>query len=203
MKNEIVEHRRKFFSLYESIEVTDQRPKTLSLDEGLEHAINMIIAQTNAGGKLIFIGNGGSAAIASHMAIDFWKNIGVKAVTFNEAAALTCLSNDIGYKHVFEKSVNMFAEEKDILVAISSSGKSENILRGVDAAREKGVRVITLSGFGEENPLRQKGEINFYVPESHYGYVEVLHHCLCHAMVDIVLDNKVKLNEGVETSERI
>ena len=102
------------------------------------------------GRKILFAGNGGSAAIASHMAIDFWKNAGIKALAFNDGALLTCVSNDHGYSHVFEKSIEMFAEYNDVLLAFSSSGNSENILRGVVAGQEKQGRIITFSGFKEE-----------------------------------------------------
>ena len=85
------------------------------------------------------------------MSTDYWKNGGMRAIAFNDAALLTCLSNDCGYENVFGKSVEMFADEGDILVAISSSGKSENILNGVHAARKMGAHVVTLSGFKSDN----------------------------------------------------
>ncbi|MCK5579919.1 MAG: SIS domain-containing protein [Candidatus Omnitrophica bacterium] len=176
--------------LFDEVQATDQKGVDLDLDEALEQAIQIIENQHRADGKLIFIGNGGSAAIASHMAVDFWKNGGVKAITFNDAALLTCLSNDCGYSQVFEKSIEMFGEEEDVLIAISSSGQSENILRGAEMALTKGVKLITLSGFDAKNPLRQKGAINFYVPVAHYGQVEVLHHALCHCIIDHFLANR-------------
>ena len=129
------------------------------------------------------------------MATDFWKNAGIKAISFNDSVLLTCLSNDEGYKHVFEKSIQMFAHPADILIAISSSGRSENIIRGVDAMRQKGAKVITCTGFAQDNPLRPKGEINFYVPATHYGHVEVVHHALCHCLIDVIIANKPKLAE--------
>ena len=93
------------------------------------------------------------------MAIDFWKNGGIKAISFNDGPQLTCIGNDYGYKHVFEKPIEMFTDFGDILVAISSSGRSENILLGVQAAKLKGCRIITLSGFDENNPLSSMGGI--------------------------------------------
>ena len=119
------------------------------------------------------------------MAIDYTKNGGIRAMAMNDGAALTCLSNDLGYENVFAKQLEMHAREGDLLVAISSSGSSENILRAVGAARDRGCAVITLSGFSSNNPLRQLGDLNLYVPSGEYGFVEVTHLSLCHAMLDL------------------
>jgi D-sedoheptulose 7-phosphate isomerase len=180
------------FSLTSSIRVTDAKGKKLAFDKGIEIVCSFIISQANSGCKVIFIGNGGSAAISSHMAIDFWKNGGIKAISFNDGTQLTCLGNDFGYKHVFEKPIEMFAELGDVIVAISGSGKSENILLGVKTAKKKGCKVITLSGFDENNPLSTMGEVNFYVPSKTYGPVEVIHHSICHCIIDAIMAEKNK-----------
>ena len=159
----------------------------LDLAGGLDKAARMSREASLSGNKLMFIGNGASAAISSHMSTDFWKNGGIRAVAFNDCSGLTCIGNDYGYTHVFEKPVEMFADQDDILVAISSSGSSPNILRGVEAARTKGCAVITLSGFKPDNPLRALGDLNFYVPAQSYGPVEVLHHAVCHCILDILM----------------
>ena len=125
------------------------------------------------GSKIMFIGNGGSAAIASHMATDFVKNGGLRAIAFNDGAALTCLGNDYGYPSVFAKQIEMHGLAGDVLVAISSSGESANILKAVDAARAGGCTVVTLSGFKQDNTLRGLGDFNLYVPAGDYGLVEV------------------------------
>lgn len=175
------------FDLLSSIRVTDRNSDRLTFPQGIERACRLIKSQTDSGHKIVFIGNGGSAAIASHMAIDFWKNGRMKSLSFNDGAQLTCLGNDYGYKHVFEKPIEMFADSGDILVAISSSGKSENILLGVQAARLRGCNIITLSGFDEGNPLSSLGELNFYVPSNSYGPVEVIHHSICHCILDTIM----------------
>ena len=176
----------KLSTLINQVEVTGKDSNIDGFYHGIEKVCNLIIASSNSGGKLIFIGNGASASISSHMATDFWKTAGVRAVAFNDSSLLTCISNDYGYKFVFEKPVEMFADAGDILFAISSSGKSENILRGVDAAKKMGVTVVTLSGFDKNNPLRGLGEMNFYVPDMSYGHVEIVHHSICHCLVDVV-----------------
>ncbi|MBT4486380.1 MAG: SIS domain-containing protein [Rhodospirillaceae bacterium] len=138
-------------------------------------------------GKLMFVGNGASASIASHMALDFSKNGKVPALAFNDAAALTALSNDEGYDQVFAKQIEYFAAEGDLLVAISSSGNSENIIKAVLAARAKNCDVLTLSGLGAKNQLRQMGDYNMFVPSGEYGFVEVVHGGLIHALLDIFM----------------
>jgi D-sedoheptulose 7-phosphate isomerase len=147
-------------------------------------ASSAIAELRGSGRKVMFIGNGASAAIASHMAADFAKNGGVRALAFNDAALLTAVSNDTSYEQVFEAPVRLFAEPGDILLAISSSGRSPNILRAGRAARELGCRLMTLSGFDADNPLRGMGELNFHVPCLSYGVTEVLHHSLCHCILD-------------------
>lgn len=176
---------RRLGGMYREISVTDAGGATLGFEEGIDRTIRSAIATHNGGGKLMFVGNGGSSAIASHMSIDYWKNGGLRATAFNDPALLTCLSNDYGYEHVFEKPVRMFATDRDLLIAISSSGKSPNILRAADAAREIGCRVVTLSGFGADNPLRSRGDVNFYVPSDAYGFVELTHLSLCHCVLDL------------------
>ncbi len=173
-----------------SVSVTDNKKNKILFYQGIELVCNLIKKNKETGNKLIFIGNGASASISSHMATDFWNNIGMRAVAFNDSSLLTCISNDYGYKHVFEKPIEMFADKGDILFAISSSGSSENILTGVKSARVKGCNVITLSGFNSDNPLSLMGDFNFYVPAQDYGHVEVIHHSICHCILNTIM--KVK-----------
>jgi phosphoheptose isomerase len=95
-------------------------------DKAIRDVSKKIRGIKRSGGKVMIVGNGGSASIASHQTIDLWKNCGVKAMSFNEGATLTCLSNDLGYEKVFERPVAFFAERGDCLIAISSSGMSKN-----------------------------------------------------------------------------
>jgi D-sedoheptulose 7-phosphate isomerase len=114
------------------------------------------------------------------MATNYWNNGGMGAMAFNDASLLTCLSNDCGYENVFGKSVGMFADKGGILVTISSSGKSKNILNGVRAARKMGAHVVTLSGFKSDNSLRSMGDFNFFALDEEYGSVEVVHLSITH-----------------------
>ncbi len=171
------------------IRVTDGAGTQMEFYRGIE-AVTGIIRSIAGDRKLMFIGNGGSAAISSHMAVDFWKNGGIRAVAFNDSSLLTCVGNDCGYANIFEKPIGMFAEAGDILVAISCSGRSENILLGVRAARKAGCKVVTLSGFDRDNPLSSMGDYNFYVPSHSYGPVEIIHHSICHCIFDTTMQEK-------------
>jgi D-sedoheptulose 7-phosphate isomerase len=170
------------------VEATDAAGASLGFARGFAGAVELVRAQTGHGRKLIFIGNGGSAAIASHQSVDYWKNGGMRAIAFNDSSLLSCIGNDYGWAQVFEKPVEMFADAGDVLIAISSSGRSENIHRGARAARGKQCRVITLSGFEPDNALRRLGELNFYVPSRSYGEVEITHLAICHAVVDRIME---------------
>lgn len=173
-----------------AIEATVDTRGPVSLSEGLERGIELITSRTQAGSKVMFIGNGGSAAIASHQAVDYWKNGGMRAISFNDSSLLTCISNDYGYPHVFEKPIEMFADPGDLLIAISSSGQSDNILRGSRAALVKGCDLITMSGFKPDNPLRSLGHVNFFAPSSSYGHVEISHLALCHCLLDTIIERR-------------
>ena len=187
MKQRIFAYRETLKRLLGEIVVTDKAKRKYPFESGVEKTVSLILKCARKGGKLIFIGNGASAAMSSHLATDFWKNGGIRAVTFNDAAGLTCVSNDYAYEYVFEKPIEMFAQTHDVLIAISSSGKSRNILNGVAAAQRKKIAIITFSGFKPDNPLRASGDFNFYVPESDYGPVEVLHHMIGHGLIDMVI----------------
>lgn len=172
---------------------TDKSGRSASLSDAYDWATHLAIRTHAQGNKLMFIGNGGSAAIASHMATDFTKNGNLRTVAFNDGSMLTCLGNDLGYENVFAKQIEMHARQGDFLVAISSSGRSANILKGVAAARTMGCAVLTLSGFQADNPLRRQGDVNMWVNSGEYGFVEIAHLALCHAILDMAM------GWGVET----
>jgi len=174
--------------LFLRVEVKDQQDHALVLDETFSKIVNSILALDEQENKLIFIGNGGSASISSHMATDFLKNANIPALAFNDSSSLTCISNDLGYEHVFVKPLSMLAKKGDILFSISSSGESENILKATLEAKKKGCFVVSLSGFSKNNALRRMGDINFYLPSFSYGYVEVAHLTVCHCLVDMVVE---------------
>lgn len=165
--------------------VTDREGRQLPFEPEIVKLGRELRAMHERGNRLFLIGNGGSAGICSHLAVDFSKNGGIRALAMNDSSVLTCLGNDYGYEHVFAKQIEWHAGAGDILVAISSSGRSANILNGATAARARGCAVYTLSGFGADNPLRKTGDINFYLADQAYGIVEIGHLTILHMALDI------------------
>jgi len=137
--------------------------------------------------KIILIGNGGSASIASHVAIDLTKAAGCRAITFNEPNLLTCFANDYGYENWVKNALDFYADKGDLAILISSSGSSLNIINGAGKARELGMSVITLSGFSNNNQLRKLGDINLYVESNSYNIVEMTHHIWLVSIVDYIV----------------
>jgi D-sedoheptulose 7-phosphate isomerase len=170
--------------LMASIQATAADGSALSLDEATEDVVRRLIDTGKAAGKVVLIGNGGSASIAGHMEMDLCNRARIRASVFNDPPVLTALANDLGYDRAFERMVALWVEPGDCLVAISSSGASQNILRGVHEARRNQCHVVTLSGFKPDNPLRSLGDVNFYVASDEYGEVEVAHHALGHFLTD-------------------
>lgn len=155
--------------------------------DGLMSAIEILKQTRKDGTKIVLVGNGGSSAVAEHMAIDFIKNVGLQALTISGSPMLTTFSNDYGYEKVFQKGIEILANNNDVLIAISSSGTSKNILNACDAAKAKNMQIITLSGFSPDNPLRKKGNINFWVNSKAFGYVELIHNLILHYMSDAII----------------
>lgn len=161
-----------------------------TLDDAITRLRHYIKQRTKKGSKVIFIGNGGSAAIASHMAVDWTKNGGIRAIALNDAPTLTCLANDFGYENVFAKQLEYYAAPGDVVIIVSSSGKSENIVRAAKACdldALQGIKLVTLSGMNPANYLRRLGDINFYVPVADYGLVELSHLCILHSIVSVTV----------------
>ena len=147
-----------------------------------------LITASENGKKSIVVGNGGSAAIASHFSVDLTKNAGVRCVDFNETDLITCFANDYGYEHWIGKAVEFYGDEGDVFIAISSSGSSKNILNGCCTARDKNFsKVITLSGMQAENPLRRLGDINLWVDSRAYNHIENLHQFWLLTIVDLII----------------
>lgn len=181
-----------------SAEATDRSGKQIAVDEVVHWAAETARATHDQGYKLMFVGNGGSASIASHMATDYSKNGNLRTMAMNDGSMLTCLGNDYGYEHVFAKQIEFHARSGDFLVAISSSGRSANILNAVEAARKIGCTILTLSGFHADNPLRSAGDVNLFLRSGLYGFVEIGHLTLCHAILDYSMEQDGRGPAGVK-----
>ncbi|MFN8670597.1 MAG: SIS domain-containing protein [Candidatus Sericytochromatia bacterium] len=155
----------------------------------LEDCANLILETKIKNKKIIFAGNGGSAAISSHSTIDILKNLNIFTMNFNEASFLTCFANDYGYERWLEKAVEFYGKEGDLAIFISSSGSSPNIINGAKKAKEKNLNLITLSGFSETNPLRKLGDINLWIDSKTYNIVELTHEIWLLSIVDSIIKN--------------
>ena len=128
--------------------------------------------------------------MASHVTVDFTKGAGMRSVNFNEADLLTCFANDYGYEFWVAKALEFYADDGDLAILISSSGQSPNMLNGAKQAREMNLKLVTLSGFQADNPLRSMGEVNLWVDSKEYNIVEMTHHVWLLAIVDYLIETK-------------
>ena len=174
---------QKLISCLEAVKC-DKAGLSISYDQMIADLVKQLVGIRSSRETLFFIGNGGSAGISMHMTTDFLKNGGIRTHSMHDPATLTCLANDYGYENVFSKQLEMAADAGDLLIAISSSGKSENILRAVRMAKGINCQVVTFSGFTVDNPLRTLGDYNVYVPCDSYGIVESIHQMILQQIVD-------------------
>lgn len=172
--------------------VTDFSGKELTAEEAVNRWIAAAKKARDAGKQMFFCGNGASCTIAEHMAMDWYQSAKVTATCCSSTSYLTAISNDIGYEKVYSTYVERQLGEGDVLVAISSSGNSPNIVSAVEAAKKNGAYAITLSGKKSDNRIRSMGDLNIYVPLPTYGTVETAHSLIVH----LVLDNFLDLYEG-------
>jgi len=158
----------------------------------IEECVKLINEASKLNGKLIIVGNGGSAAIASHVAVDFTKAASIRAINFNEADLITCFANDYGYEYWVENALKFYADKNDTVILISSSGSSKNIINGAKFCNLSKIKCITLSGFSEDNELKKYGNINLWVKSNNYNYVEITHQTWLLSILDYIISNQNK-----------
>lgn len=139
------------------------------------------------GKKVIVAGNGASAAMASHVAVDFTKQAGVRTINFNEADLITCFANDYGYENWLAKAIESYIDTGDLIILISSSGSSENMVKAAKFAKSHGYTIITLTGFNENNPLKQEGDLNLWVDSKAYNIIENTHQIWLLLVCDLII----------------
>ena len=159
----------------------------------LNSLANLIKLTNNNKKKVIIVGNGGSAAIASHFAVDLTKAANIRCVTFNESSLITCFSNDYGYEYWVEKALDFYAEKDDLVILISSSGNSLNIINGANKANQMGLPLVTLTGFNKNNQLSQLGYLNFCVDSSIYNIIENVHQVWLLSVIDFIIEKKMEI----------
>lgn len=191
MKNQYIQE---LIEKLETIEFSEINKDIIyDYSQGMERLLTIFAEHRRKQSPLFFIGNGGSSAIASHMTADFMKNGGMKTCSLYDNAVITCMGNDYGYEYIFSKPLEWLLREGDLLVAISSSGNSPNIINAIQAAKQKHATVVTFTGFEPDNQVRKMGNVNVYVPCVKYGIVESIHNMMLQQLVDMLADT-----EGME-----
>lgn len=168
--------------------VTDGDGRLLAAGDGFARWTQWTHDGQGRGQHLYLVGNGASAMMASHFAADACKNGGLSAMAFNDPALLTATANDVAFEQVFALPLRRLARAGDLLIAISSSGNSPNILCALDTARSMSIRAVTLTGMTEQNRARARGDLNFYVPLQRYGWIECAHQLVLHYWLDQYLN---------------
>ena len=172
-----------FKNFFDQIHIILNKTNTTNLED----ITKLLISTHKKKKKVIIFGNGGSAAIASHFSVDMTKNGGVRCINFNESDLLTCFSNDYGYEKVYSKSLEFYADRGDVVIIISSSGKSKNVLEAAKICKKKKILLYTLTGFSKSNPLKKMGNINLWVNSKAYNIIENIHQIWLLSIVDRII----------------
>ena len=151
----------------------------------LQESVQLIKETIRNNSRIYIVGNGGSSSIASHVSVDFAKVAGVKSSTFNNANLITCFANDYKYEYWVEEAIKAYTSKKDLIILISSSGTSMNIINAAQYCNDNKINLITFSGFDINNPLSKLGNINFHIKSNEYNYIEMCHHIILVSLVDI------------------
>ena len=157
----------------------------------IEQAVDLINLTKNNNNKNFIVGNGGSSSIASHVSVDFAKVAKIPSSTFNNANLITCFANDYEYENWVKEAINAYCNKSDLIILISSSGTSMNMINAANYCNEHKINLITLSGFNEDNPLSKLGNINFHVKSNDYNFIEMTHHIILVSIVDIFVNKLV------------
>jgi D-sedoheptulose 7-phosphate isomerase len=156
-----------------------------SLDEANKAMAELFADIRSNNATVWWIGNGGSVSIGSHLYQDLINKLKIRSQLLAESSLITCMTNDYGYSEVYRRPLELMASPGDLLIAISSSGQSENILQCAELCKDKEMKLVTLSGFAEDNPLwSSEADISFKVNSNLYGHVEVAHMALLHAVIE-------------------
>lgn len=136
---------------------------------------------------IIILGNGGSNAISSHIAEDYTKILNKRALSFSDSARMSCYANDYGWEESYYMFLKQFATNSTLIILISSSGNSNNILKCASYCSEQKIPMITMSGFSIDNKLKTNYEndsdLHFWIDSTDYGIVETLHELILHSVI--------------------
>jgi len=163
----------------------------ISSDDSIKKLEDLYQYLSKTKNNIFVFGNGGSAAIADHFAVDMTKNANKRTFSLNTAPLITCLANDFGYELWMQKSLEMYANESDIVFLISSSGNSRNVVNACNYANSMNMKTITFTGFEKNNSLRSIGSTNFWVDSKSYNIVENIHQIWILSLVDLIIGKSV------------
>lgn len=166
--------------------VTDQYEQALSLQEGNIRLQERFLKTKEQKGKALLLGNGGSLPTLCHMQRELQERAEMRATLFSHSFLFSSLGHAEEGLAAYEKQVQFWGEPRDFLFAISRSGSSEGILRATAAAQEMGMEVMTLTGGSSSNPLRQVGDLNFFLPTAHLGMIELAQATFCRYFTDLL-----------------
>jgi|ETNvirnome_2_300_1030623.scaffolds.fasta_scaffold01495_9 D-sedoheptulose 7-phosphate isomerase len=167
----------------------------LEISDRLQTLKALFESTHKSGNKIIFVGNGGSAAMASHCAVDLSKNAGIRSINFNEADLITCLANDRGFENWVTEALKLYADKGDVVVLISSSGKSDNMINAAKYCNQNFLTLVTVTGMDKRNPLKSQNDkgaytdsdLNLWVNSRAYNLIEMVHHfwllCICDMII--------------------
>ena len=173
-----------FSSMFEIIECTKKGGDLTGIEPGMERVMHMLYQARENENTVYVIGNGGSAAVASHAVTDLTNVAKFRAFTLHDQSLLTCMVNDYGYENAFSRILGQVAKKEDILIAISSSGRSMNICNAASRMADIGGKVVTFTGFARDNSLRSLGDMNIWLDSDDYGFVEIGHQFILHNLSD-------------------
>jgi len=182
--NGLKEYSRQLENCLSSSQMSDGFENGITSEEWERELVDLLLQVQESKKKVILVGNGGSAAVVAHMQNDLMKGCEVRALVLTEASLFTALINDEGYEAAYQRQVELWGEPGDLLLAVSSSGESGNILHACAAAQRHGMSIVTFSAFNPMNTLRRLGDLNLYIPSSSYGLVELSHSILLHYLTD-------------------
>ena len=146
----------------------------------------LLLKTKKSNNKIIIVGNGGSAAIASHVSVDFTKVNNIRTINFNEAGLITCFANDYGFENWLAKALEYYSVKDDLVILISSSGRSPNIIKAAQRTKELKLKLVTLTGFDKNNPLKKLGDLNLWVDSRAYNIIENTHLIWLLAVNDLI-----------------
>ena len=153
----------------------------------LEALRTKIVRVSAAGGKVVFAGNGASAAIASHVALDFTKQAGVRSVNFHDPGLITAFVNDFGGDFWLSKACDMYVDQGDLAIFISVSGESPNVVNAAQDLVSRGIDSVSFTGKSQNNSLGKAAAINFWVDSRAYNVVECIHMIWLTTVIDMII----------------